>query len=123
MIQTVFHWLQAVPGLENLKAEALDPRPGSAGLFCKGEEILSRSEDILGETRLRKRLSFTLQLHRADASGPETFLNLTRQLRDTAPVLGQQQTLRITQGQTVKDGGLGIARSSGQIIFEFTEDA
>ena len=117
MIEAVYTWLKAMPGLANLEREHLAPAPGSSGLFCQGQEVLRRREDILGRVRIRRRLRFHLALH---GTGPEVFLALEQGVR-SAPTLGKDQTVTVEQGrQTKADGGLN--RCQATITFEFTEE-
>ncbi len=119
MTNTVFSWLRSLPGLENLRQEALEASSGSAGLFCKGCKELSRTRDILGGIRIRQSLTFTLCLHSTSRQVPEFFLQL-----DTAaaPLLGEDQTVTVTRGRLTRDGGTGICRFEATIIFTFTSE-
>ena len=119
MTNTVFAWLKGIPGLENLRQEALDAAPGSAGLFCKGSKILSRTEDILGAVKCRQRLTFQLCLHSASREIPDFFLKLSTK---NAPILGEDQTVTVTEGKLSKDDGTGICRYEAVITFTFTSE-
>lgn len=119
MTNTVFSWLKAIPGLEPLKLEVLDGAPGSSGLFCQGRRELSRTQDILGTTRIRQSLTFQLCLHSTSRQVPDFFLKL-----DTAgaPVLGEDQTVTVTRGRLTRDDGTGICRYEAAITFTFTSE-
>lgn len=119
MINTVFTWLRAVPGLENLRQETLDAAPGSAGLFCQGEKTLWHRPDILGNYQRRQSLTFKLCLHSVSRQIPAFFLAL-----DTsgAPALGANQTVTVTQGRLTRDDGSGICRYEATITFTFTRE-
>lgn len=117
MTDAVYTWLKSQPGLARLERERLAPEPDSAGLFCQGQEVLRRSSDILGNTRIRRRLRFHLAVH---GPMPELFLALEQGVR-SAPTLGADQTVSVEQGrQTKADGGLN--RCQATITFEFTEE-
>ena len=119
MTNTVFAWLKGIPGLEHLKLETLDAAPGAAGLFCKGRQILSRTEDILGNARVRQSLTFQLCLHSTARDVPEFFLALDTK---NAPILGEDQTVTVTEGKLSKDDGTGICRYEAVITFTFTSE-
>lgn len=122
MIETVFNWLAAQPGLQNLQLEALCAAPGSSGLFCKGQEVLWRRQDILGKELRRMRLTFRLCLHRTGTGAPAQLLALTQTAESAAPILGLDQTLSLEQGRMVRSGAGGIARYELRITFEFTSE-
>lgn len=122
MIETVFQWLAAYPGLEGLTLERLDAAPGSAGLFCKGRQVLWRREDILGKGTVRQRLAFALEIHRTGAGGPQEFLDLAQWATATAPRLGMDQTVSLEKGCLDKAGPNGTARYGATITFEFTSE-
>ena len=119
MTNTVFNWLRGLPGLEDLQQEALSAAPGSSGLFCQGRRELSRTQDILGTTRIRQSLSFRLRLHSISRQVPDFLLQ-----PDTtgAPVLGEDQTVTVTGGRLIRDSGTGICRYEAAITFTFTSE-
>ena len=119
MQNTVYHWLKGLPGLEALQPETLDAVPGASGLFCKGRQILSRTEDILGNARVRQSLTFQLCLHSTARDVPEFFLALDTK---NAPLLGDDQTVTATGGKLTKDDGSGICRYETIITFTFTSE-
>lgn len=121
MIQSVFDWLRSWPVLGRLKLERLDPDPGDAGLFCQGRTVLWQRRDILGRKQLRQRLEFLLSVHTLDPEDLEKFL-LLEDFTDTAPVLGMDQTVSVTQGRAVRSDGQGILRCQAKITFEFTKE-
>ena len=121
MIQSVFDWLRSWPVLGRLKLERLDPDPGDAGLFCQGRTVLWQRRDILGRKQLRQRLEFLLSVHTLDPEDLENFL-LLEDFTDTAPVLGMDQTVSVTQGRAVRSDGQGILRCQARITFEFTKE-
>lgn len=119
MQNTVYHWLKGISGLEQLKSEALEAAPGSAGLFCKGRKELWRRADILGAVKCRQSVAFTLCLHSTAREVPDFFLRL-----DTAcaPVFGEDQTVTVTDGKLIRDDGSGICRYEAAITFTFTSE-
>lgn len=119
MQNTVYHWLKGISGLENLRPEALEAVPGASGLFCKGRKALARVEDILGNIRTRQSLVFNLCLHSASRQVPDFFLKLDT---TNAPVLGENQTVTVTEGRLTKDDGTGICRYEAAITFTFTSE-
>ena len=121
MIQTVHSWLSGYPGLESLKQEHLAAAPGSAGLFCQGQQVLRENTDILGNVVRRVQLRFLLAVHCCEASTPQRLLDLDRWAQQSAPTLGQMQTLRCQKGRLVRADAQGTARYETEIIFEFTE--
>ena len=121
MIQSVFDWLRGWPVLGRLKLERLDPDPGDAGLFCQGRTVLWQRRDILGRKQLCQRLEFLLSVHTLDPEDLENFL-LLDDLTVSAPVLGMDQTVSVTQGRAVRSDGQGILRCQAKITFEFTKE-
>ncbi len=119
MINTVYHWLKGLPGLETLEMEKLSAAPGASGLFCKGRSVLRRSEDILGNAVLRQSLTFSLCLHSTSREIPAFFLKLDTK---NAPTLGENQTVTITRGHLTRDGGTGICRFEATVTFTFTSE-
>lgn len=119
MIQTVYNWLKALPGLEQLQPETLEGNAGASGLFCKGSKILSRTEDILGAVKCRQRLIFQLCLHSTSREIPDFFLELSTK---NAPIFGEDQTVTVTEGKLAKDEGTGICRYEAVITFTFTSE-
>lgn len=119
MTNTVYHWLKGIPGLENLRLEGLDAAPGASGLFCKGRRELSRAADILGAVRIRQSLAFRLCLHSTSREIPGFFLGLDTK---NAPILGENQTVTVTEGALSKDDGTGICRYEAVITFTFTSE-
>ena len=119
MQNTVYHWLKSLPGLERLQPESLAADPGAAGLFCRGRKVLSRTQDILGNSRIRQSLTFRLCLHSVSREVPDFFLKLDTK---NAPALGQNQTVTVTEGKLTKDDGTGICRYEAAITFTFTSE-
>ena len=119
MQNTVYHWLKSLPGLEALELERLSAAPGAAGLFCRGRKVLSRSADILGGIRVRQSLTFTLCIHSTSREVPDFFWKLDTQ---HAPILGDDQTVTVTEGKLSKDDGTGICRYEAVITFTFTSE-
>ena len=119
MTNTVLIWLRGLSGLENLQPEALAAVPGASGLFCKGLRELSRTQDILGGLRIRRSLTFTLCLHSTTREIPDFFLKLDTK---NAPLLGEDQTVTVTEGKLTKDDGTGICRYEATITFTFTSE-
>ena len=119
MTATVYNWLKGISGLERLELEKLDAVPGASGLFCRGRKALSRAEDILGGVRIRQSLAFQLCLHSTSREVPDFFLKLDTK---NAPILGENQTVTVTEGKLTKDDGTGICRYEAVITFTFTSE-
>ena len=117
MQNTVHTWLKDLPGLQDLTLETLQAKEGASGLFCQGQKILSRTPNIWGEAQVRKSLTFKLCLHSASRQTPSLFLDLDM---SGAPILGQDQTVTVTQGHMTKDDGRGLCRFEATITFTFT---
>lgn len=122
MTDTVLQWLRGYPGLETLQPETLGHKPGSAGLFCRGLTLLSRSTDILGREFRRQRLEFLLQRHSTGTDDPGWLLELTRWAHTTAPTLGQNTVLSCGKGRLIRGDANSIRRYELQITFEFTQE-
>ena len=99
--------------LEGFALDLLEAGEGKA-LFPQGQRELRRQEDILGNVRHRKRLTVILRCHgdRALLEG----LDLA-----SAPLLGQEQTVRLEDVRLVARSHDGLPRYEGKLIFEFTE--
>ncbi len=129
MIETMKNCIAAFPGFDGFvfTAEALGPQPGSAALVCKGREVLSRRQDILGAQTCRVRMHFVLMLHTAKdplADDPvlaQALLEFGRWLPENAPIFGENQTVKAEKGRLAAASGTGIARYETQVVFEFDE--
>ena len=129
MIEKIKNCIAAFPGFAGFvfTAEALAPQPGSAALVCKGREILSRRQDILGAQTCRVRMHFVLMLHGAkdpladDPALAQALLEFSRWLPGNAPTLGANQTVSAEKGRLAAASGAGIARYETQVVFEFDE--
>ena len=116
MIQQILSWLRGLPGLSAVQPEALEPYPGSAGLFCQGLRELGRSADILGNATRHCRLELVLAIHDTGTAVPQALLELSCA---GAPILGSRQQVNITQGRLVRADGDGLRRYEARIIFEY----
>ena len=106
MIEKMKLFLMAFPDWEgDLPVDQVQNVPGSCGLFCAGEEELSRKTDLLGNVTARCRCKFIL--YRVFADGEDNLapakwgLSLQRWLQSRsawrlAPILGDEpETERI----------------------------
>lgn len=129
MIEKIKSCIAAFPGLRDFifTAEALGPQPGSAALVCKGREVLSQKQDILGIETRRVRMHFVLMLHGAkdpladDPALAQALLEFGRWLPGNAPIFGENQTVKAEKGRLAAASGTGIARYETQVVFEFDE--
>ena len=119
MIQTIFNWITAFSGFggKQFRLDKLEAHSQAASVLCKGEEILSQSRDILGNLKQRKRLTLLVRVRGIDA---QTLLDFARWAEDTAPVLGENQTLSIQQGSlyTSNPGAPGVYQC--RVTLEYT---
>ena len=127
MIEQIKLFLMAFPGWEGgLPVDHLQNVPGSCGLFCTGEEELSRKTDLLGNVTVRCRCKF--KLYRVLADGEDNLeaanwgLSLQRWLqsrsaRRLAPILGDvPQSERIYSGK----GHFSATRQTGTGRYQLT---
>ena len=112
MNDTVIRWL------EGFAQDQLGPGEGWA-VFPQGERVLKRMPDILGGEKQRRRLSFRLCGNCASpASGElEAF---ARRAEQTAPTLGESQTVRLEDARLTAKSKDGLGRYEAKLIFEFT---
>ena len=122
MTNTVLRWLRGYPGLETLRPEALEPTPGSTGLFCKGLTLLRRRSDITGRELRRQRLDFLLLRHCTGDAGAQWLLDFTPWAQATAPALGRDSVFSCGKGRLIRDDGQGVSRYELQLSFEFTQE-
>jgi len=131
MLEELKQWLQTFPGWEGtLQLDYADSVPGTAGLYPKGMTELSRSEDVLGNRKIRCSCTFTLK--RAAAAGEEN----ARWLHDfqnwvadqdrlgLAPKFGDEprtERLRAFEGRLDKHTQVGSALHTVQLYAEFTK--
>ena len=117
-LEKVAHWLKTYPAWEGtLDVDVTDVTAGSAGLYPKGLQELSRREDVLGNLQIRYRWSFSL--HRTAAKEPAENARwlmafqqwVARQsLQGKTPVFGddpKQEQIRAADGALIsrKNGG------------------
>lgn len=129
MIEKIRNCIAAYPPFRDFvfTAEALGPGPGQAALICKGREVISRKQDILGSETRRVRLHFVLLLNTAKdplADAPalaQTLLEFGAWLPEHAPILGEDQTVRAEKGRLAAASDTGIARYETQVVFELNE--
>ena len=109
MTDIITNWL-------GFAVDCLGPREGWA-VFPQGEKVLQRQQDILGGQRLRKRLTFLIRCNCASPTAMESFAQWAQQ---TAPQLGQMQTLRLEDAHLAAKHKDGPGRYEAKLIFEFT---
>ena len=126
MTQRIQAWLGSFEGLGLPTVDALAPEEGW-GLFPQGERILRRTTDILGNTRLRRQVSYKLKLHRkkdsrGDDPGIQPLLErLSRWVTRDAPVFGRDQTVRAENARLTAQNREDMARYEVLLVFEFEE--
>lgn len=122
------NWVAAFPGFAGMTVtvDAQPGIPGSVGLFCRGQKTLWQREDLLGRVRRRRRL--TLEVTLACSKDPQgdcltaaLLLELARWAEGSAPILGQEQTLRADKGSLHHAAAGGVGVYALELIFEFTE--
>lgn len=112
MIDTVTNWL-------GFSLDELNAGEGWA-VFPQGETQLAASRDILGSEKRRSRLTFLVVCH-SPYPNHATWEEFSRRVRETAPVLGENQTVRLEGVHLSAKGKDGPARYEAKLIFEFTE--
>lgn len=112
MIKIITDWL-------GFAEDTLGPKEGWA-VFPQGERILARKTDILGGEKQRKRLTVLVRCNSYEpaASKIEEF---ARWAQASAPVLGEEQVLRVEDARLTAKGKDGPGRYEAKLIFEFTE--
>lgn len=61
-MEQIINWLQTFPKWKDtLYIDHIEPQAGCSGLFPKGEQLLKRKTDILGNERLQLRSSYELR--------------------------------------------------------------
>lgn len=113
MVNKVYTWLKSQPGFTAATLDALGPGPGDTGLFCRGCQVLSRRQDILGNTLCRCRLSFLLAAMAAAEPPPLPGL-------EDLPVLGEAQTAELRQGRLIRRDKEGVSRYEAELRLEYT---
>lgn len=106
----IMDWLRSFSGLEKLTAEWLGELPGCAGLFYQGEQVVSRTVDILGNAILRKRLRWKIVSH-----GKPVTIDPT-----TAPQLGLLQTVQVEKSHLDHMDEMEIPRWETELTVEYT---
>lgn len=112
MTNTVIAWL------EGFSVDSLQWKEGWA-VFPQGERVLSRTQDILGTSRLRKRLTFLVRRNSLDPK-PGDMEAFARWAEDTAPILGADQTVRVEDARLESKSKEDMHRHQAKLIFEFT---
>ncbi len=112
MTHTVTAWLK------DFSVDSLPWKEGWA-VFPQGEKVLFRRQDILGGVRLRKRLKFLIRRSCLDPK-PGDMEAFARWVEETAPILGQEQTVRVEDARLESKGKEDMARYRAMLIFEFT---
>ena len=58
----IIKWLQTFPQWhDTLYVDHIEPHPGCSGLYPKGDQLLKRQSDILGNDRLQLRTTYELR--------------------------------------------------------------
>lgn len=123
MINQLSQWVASFPGFagREFTVDALKSGESAAAVFCEGQQVLSRQEDILGAAVSRRRLTLTVRLRsREQSQMSQTLLDFVRWAEQTAPVLGQQQTVKAEQGRLRHAHGTGITTYEIRVILEFS---
>lgn len=123
MINQLRDWIASYPGFagRQFSVDALGSGPEAAAVYCKGEQVLSRQEDILGGAALRRRLTLTVLVRgREQSQLPQALAGFVRWAEHGAPVLGEQQTVRAEQGKLRHAAGTGITTYEIRVELEFS---
>ena len=120
-------WLESFPGWgqTQLYLDMLPAKPGSAGLFPKGDTLLEIKEDLLGNVRCRCARQFQLLITVCDCAADwmaqfqhwvaqQSFLGL-------GPQFGEEQTLRAEKGQLKERTAAGSAVYTVTLTAEFVK--
>ena len=113
MTDIVVTWLQG------FSVDCLRWQEGWA-VFPQGERLLSQSTDILGNVKRRKRLSFLIRRNCLQPQ-PGDMEAFARWAEDTAPILGENQTVRLEDARLESKSKEDMHRHKAMLIFEFTE--
>lgn len=121
------NWLGEFPGWEGVpQVDTTGAVPVSAGFFPRGTEEISRTEDVLGNVRLRVRDTFLLVRH--CAGNPEEnalwMQDLQRWIRqqdlaNRVPLFGFDQVTRAEKGRLEKNRS-GTAEYTEELTVEYT---
>ena len=117
-------WITSYPGFagREFTEDMLLSGADAAGIFFKGEQVISRRTDILGGIYCRRRVNLSLLLRsREKRQMSQCLADFVRWAERTAPVLGQQQTVRAEQAKLRHAAGTGITTYEIQVALEFTE--
>ena len=130
ILETVGQWLTGFPrwGEAGLTLDCVSCDPENGALLPKGFELLSSTEDVLGNRALRLRCTFRLQRVGFDPDGTDAALVLALQqwvydqcAAGSAPKLGENTRWRAEKGQLATDLGAGTGVYTVQLIAEFTK--
>ena len=125
MIEALYNWIASFPGFSGIcfQVDALAGTCGAGGIFCRGEELLHRQEDILGGTVSRRRLTALVRLRLAadpDSPMPQCLLDFSRWVHTAPPVFGQEQTVKAEKGRLYAADHTGVRTYEIQVVLEFT---
>jgi len=109
MIEKVMAWLRG------FSLDSLGPG-GGWGAFPQGLKELSRREDILGGVETRCRLTVRLVYNGVDGQAALEGFDLSG-----APVLGENQTVKLEEARLAAKAKDGLPRYEAKLIFEFTQ--
>lgn len=119
-------WLVGFPewGNAQLHIDITEPDPGSCGLFPLGTEEISRREDVLGNVKVRLRMTCLLRrvaLRRDE--GAAFMAELSRWIgQRPAPMLGMNTRIRGEKGKLASVSQTGTATYEMKIIAEFEKE-
>ena len=131
MLDKLKLWLQTFPRWEGtLQLDYAENVPGNTGLYPKGMTELSRSEDVLGNRKIR--CSYTFTLRRAAAADEENarwLLEFQQWVAEQerlglAPKFGDEprsERLRAFDGRLENHTQTGCALYTVQLYAEFTK--
>jgi len=124
-LEKVALWVKSYPGWgeAELAIDNTAPAPGSCGLFPLGEEELQRTVDVVGNTRIRYRRTFSLRRVAVRGENAAKWLmDLGHWARtSTPPALGDDTVARATRGRLLTSVATGIATYDITISLEYTE--
>ena len=135
-LEKLRQWLRAYPGWEEnaaLHTDHIDGLPGSYGLYPVGLEVLSRTEDLLGNVTARCRYTYNLLRCTAgqqDSPQEAQWLMefqtwvLSQSAHGLAPQFGDvpaEETLRAEKGKRKEASQGSIGTYTVTIVAEFTK--
>ena len=120
-MEEVKNWLESFPGWgqTQLHLDMLPAKPGSAGLFPKGDTLLEVKKDLLGNVRCRWARQFQLLL--VDCPWVQDFQDWVQlqSALELAPQFGDEQILRAEKAQLKERTAAGSAIYAVTLTAEF----